>query len=302
MLVGGAALHFGEPFADFVHRARVFEGRRIADLLAGDERPDHATHDLPAPRFGQFVRDIEIVGHRDRANLPSHVIAQLLSQRIRAGLAALEDHVRDEGLLFQRVRLPDDRGFADLRVPHGGGLDLHRPDPMAGFVVVTPGNGVMRIMPVSVCHHVSTIGQRPPPIVLWYHRHASGLIGSPTVPRRRRLERSCFFGYSSPQRMNARIAVGAVYRIVMSYSSTIRQNRLGSGQSGAPSYMKTLAPFASGPYTMYEWPVTHPMSAVHQNRSSSFRSKTYFIVVATPTRYPPVECWIPFGFPVVPDV
>src|SRR6058998_3049119 len=124
----------------------------------------------------------------------------------------------------------------------------------------------MRIMPVSVCHHVSTIGQRSPPIVLWYHRHASGLIGSPTVPRRRRLERSCFFGHSSPQRM------------------------------------KALAPFARGPYTMYEWPVTHPMSAVHQNRSSSFRSKTYFIVVATPTRYPPVECWIPFGLPVVPDV
>src|SRR5947209_10971684 len=44
------------------------------------------------------------------------------------------------------------------------------------------------------------------------------------------------------------------------------------------------------------------MSAVHQYRSSAFRSKTYFIVVATPTRYPPVECWIPFGFPVVPDV
>src|SRR2546428_5799572 len=27
------------------------------------------------------------------------------------------------------------------------------------------------------------------------------------------------------------------------------------------------------------------MSAVHQNRSSAFRSKTYFIVVATPTKY-----------------
>ena len=33
-----------------------------------------------------------------------------------------------------------------------------------GFVVVTPGSGVIMIWPVSVCHHVSTIGQRPPPI------------------------------------------------------------------------------------------------------------------------------------------
>ena len=66
------------------------------------------------------------------------------------------------------------------------------------------------IAPVSVCHQVSTIGQRPPPITSWYHIHASGLIGSPTVPSRRSDDRSCFFGHSSPQRMNARIAVGAV--------------------------------------------------------------------------------------------
>ena len=29
-----------------------------------------------------------------------------------------------------------------------------------GFNGVTPGSGVMVIAPVSVCHHVSTIGQR----------------------------------------------------------------------------------------------------------------------------------------------
>ena len=32
-----------------------------------------------------------------------------------------------------------------------------------GFNHVTPGNGEIKIPPVSVCHHVSTIGQRPPP-------------------------------------------------------------------------------------------------------------------------------------------
>src|SRR5437667_4377595 len=83
-----------------------------------------------------------------------------------------------------------------------------------GLVGVAPGNGVIIIAPVSVCHQVSTIGQRPPPIVFWYHIHASGLIGSPTDPRSRKDERSCFFTHSSPQRMNARIAVGAVYKIV----------------------------------------------------------------------------------------
>ncbi|MEY3495607.1 MAG: hypothetical protein RI921_967 [Chloroflexota bacterium] len=78
-----------------------------------------------------------------------------------------------------------------------------------GLVVVTPGSGLIAIDPVSVCHQVSTTGVRPPPITFRYQIHASGLIGSPTEPRRRSELRSCFFGCSSPWRMKARIAVGA---------------------------------------------------------------------------------------------
>ena len=58
----------------------------------------------------------------------------------------------------------------------------------------------------------------------------------------------------------------------------IFQNRSFSGKFGAPSYISTVAPFSSGPYTTYEWPVTHPQSAVHQYTSSSRRSKTYLLV------------------------
>src|ERR1044072_4521327 len=79
-----------------------------------------------------------------------------------------------------------------------------------GFVTVTPGSGVIMIEPVSVCHHVSTTGHLPLPTTFQYQTHASGLIGSPTVPSRRSDERSQRFGYSSPQRTNVRIAVGAV--------------------------------------------------------------------------------------------
>src|SRR5262245_27261632 len=32
-----------------------------------------------------------------------------------------------------------------------------------GLSLIAPGSGVMRMPPVSVCHHVSTIGQRPSP-------------------------------------------------------------------------------------------------------------------------------------------
>jgi hypothetical protein len=64
--------------------------------------------------------------------------------------------------------------------------------------------------PVSVCHQVSTIGQRSPPMTLWYQSQAFGLIGSPTEPSRRSELRSWRSGYSRPHLMQARIAVGAV--------------------------------------------------------------------------------------------
>ena len=79
-----------------------------------------------------------------------------------------------------------------------------------GFRFVTPGSGVIMIAPVSVCHHVSTTGQRSPPMTWWYHIHASGLIGSPTEPSSRSDDMSWRWGHSVPHRMKARIAVGAV--------------------------------------------------------------------------------------------
>src|SRR6185312_11241123 len=54
-----------------------------------------------------------------------------------------------------------------------------------GFSTVEPGNGQIKMPPVSVCHHVSTMGERPSPTTSKYHSHASGLIGSPTEPSRR---------------------------------------------------------------------------------------------------------------------
>src|SRR5579863_5024555 len=73
-----------------------------------------------------------------------------------------------------------------------------------GLVAIAPGIGAIMMLPVSVCHQVSVIGQRLPPIISRYHIQASGLIGSPTVPRRRRLDMSCFFGHSLPHFMKVR--------------------------------------------------------------------------------------------------
>jgi len=48
----------------------------------------------------------------------------------------------------------------------------------------------------------------------WYHFHASGLMGSPTVPRIRKDFREDFFTKSSPKDCSALMAVGAVYSSV----------------------------------------------------------------------------------------
>ena len=54
-----------------------------------------------------------------------------------------------------------------------------------GFIACAPGKVVIMMPPVSVCHQVSTIGQRSSPTTRQYQSQASGLIGSPTVPSRR---------------------------------------------------------------------------------------------------------------------
>src|SRR3954447_18334835 len=83
-----------------------------------------------------------------------------------------------------------------------------------GLAAVRPGSGVIMMWPVSVCHHVSTTGQRPPPITCRYQAHAFGLIGSPTEPSRRIVERLCFFCCSAPHFMAAAMAVGGVEKTV----------------------------------------------------------------------------------------
>src|SRR3989344_8771789 len=90
--------------------------------------------------------------------------------------------------------------------------------------------------------------------------------------------------------------------MVTPYSSIIFKKRSGSEYVGVPSNITTVAPFASGPYTTYECPVTQPISAEHQYTSSSLISKTYLQVRVAYSKYPPVVCRTPLGLPVLPDV
>src|SRR5678816_3733402 len=88
-----------------------------------------------------------------------------------------------------------------------------------GFIgiVSIPRHWLIIIPPVSVCHHVSTIGHFSFPIILKYHIHTSGLIGSPAVPSNRSVDRLNEFGISLPYFIYILRAVGVVYKIVIPY-------------------------------------------------------------------------------------
>ena len=115
-------------------------------------------------------------------------------------------------------------GIGDAEIAVGGAFEDSLPSsstssgwtPKNGRVAepalrsVAPGSGVIRMPPVSVCHQVSTIGQRLSPTTLKYHSQASGLIGSPTEPSTRSDLREVFFTWPSPAPIRARMAVGAV--------------------------------------------------------------------------------------------
>ena len=78
------------------------------------------------------------------------------------------------------------------------------------MIKVSTRRGEINIQPVSVCHHVSTIGHLPSPTVLKYHIQASGLIGSPTVPKSFKDFLLVFLTGPSPSFIRAHNAVGEV--------------------------------------------------------------------------------------------
>ena len=79
----------------------------------------------------------------------------------KAQIAALE-----KGIAIEAVMVPFDRDD-NYEPKHPGVLRIHPKRAEPGLVGVAPGSGEIMMPPVSVCHHVSTIGQRPPPIFSW---------------------------------------------------------------------------------------------------------------------------------------
>src|SRR5688500_837143 len=75
-----------------------------------------------------------------------------------------------------------------------------------GFAVVMPAMFEIIMPPVSVCHHVSTMGHFPLPICSLYQCQASSLMGSPTEPNTFKVDKSLPCKGSRPKPIRERMA------------------------------------------------------------------------------------------------
>ena len=128
---------------------------------------------------------------------------------------------------------------------------------------------------------------------------------SPTTPNTFNEERSDFFTIfaSGSSLLIALIAVGDEYKISTLYFYTILKYAETSGVFiGFPSYIILVPPNSKGPYTIYEWPTTHPKSDVAKIVDFEVNPNPISNDNIKPAQVPPWSLYIPFGFPVVPDV
>src|SRR3954453_11665494 len=88
--------------------------------------PQEAAHDLAAPGLRQLRREDDVRRLRDRADLPSDVVAQLLELLDRPFLPALQRHERDDRLSGGGVVAGGGGGPETPRVIEGGSLPLAR--------------------------------------------------------------------------------------------------------------------------------------------------------------------------------
>ena len=205
-LVGGLGVALqGDEGADRLAGVLVVlaDHRRLGDVVVGDDRrldlggrePVAGDVDdvVDPPDHPEVAVGVAAGGVADQVALDPEALEVGLDEALVLVVEAAQ-HARPRPLQDQQALAFGDRlavGLADHLRPRPRGTAS---SPSPAWSAVIPGSGVIMIAPVSVCHQVSTIGQRSPPITLWYQSQALGLIGSPTEPSRRSEERSNLAG------------------------------------------------------------------------------------------------------------
>src|SRR5690606_32736219 len=112
-------------------RSLLFECRQVAHLETELFGLEDATHDLAGAGLRQARAELDLLGHRDRADRLADVLAQGSDHLLVAAVAGAQ---RDEGLdrlAGDLVRLADHRSLSDRRVADQRAFDLTGTQPIA---------------------------------------------------------------------------------------------------------------------------------------------------------------------------
>jgi hypothetical protein len=93
-------------------------------LLASQDLPENAPHDLAAARLGEIGHDEHGLGGRERTDTPADLQDELLSERIRGIVAILDRDKGVDSLAGELVRHTNDGSLGDGIVLNQGSLDL----------------------------------------------------------------------------------------------------------------------------------------------------------------------------------
>src|ERR1043165_9658087 len=100
-------------------------GIGLGDLSEG------SAHYFGRERVGQSVRELDVFGSGNCADMGSDPLAQFLGKRVCGRYTDLERNVSVNALALDVVRDPDHRGFRDLGVSNQCALNLRGSDAMA---------------------------------------------------------------------------------------------------------------------------------------------------------------------------
>src|SRR5579884_3316795 len=152
---------------EFREYAEVLQ-RRCVSLYFTTRREfaQEPSHDLSAARLRKRVREPDIVGLGQRADLFPDPLAQLLFQPIGCRIARLKRDKRRDPLPLDRVRPPHHGCFRHLRMRHQRRFHLHRAQPVPRYVdhVVDPPHHpeiAILIAPRAVAREINARNLRP---------------------------------------------------------------------------------------------------------------------------------------------
>ena len=175
--IGSRRILLSDTMRETLHALlRLLAKRALGDVLVMGRDAEMSTTEA-AHALG--VSRPYVVSLIERRILPAHLVGT--HRRVKAAdvQAYQQSFARYDKRMGPIVTLSASQGGYDLKFPPRNGARAGRSTASSttsaltpgyayvaepGLHVVSPGNGEIKIIPVSVCHHVSTTGQRSPPM------------------------------------------------------------------------------------------------------------------------------------------